>query len=58
VARVGAAASAVGTECWRSASAHVRNGAQAYACKPAIRWAGPFHAGVALGQFQNRAGPH
>jgi hypothetical protein len=45
-------------QAWSGRSAGGRNGAQACACKPAIGWAGLFHVGVALGQFQNRAGLH
>jgi hypothetical protein len=51
VARVGAAAGAVRTQRWRSASARGRNGAQACTCKPVTGWAGLVYAGVALGQF-------
>jgi hypothetical protein len=58
VARVGAAAGVVGTQRWRSASARGRNSAQVRTCKPVIGWARIVYASVALGRFQNRAGPH
>jgi hypothetical protein len=42
----------------RSGSWRGRNSTQACTCKPMTGWAGLVYAGVALGQFRNRAGPH